>query len=106
MKTPKNGRSVAAILSDLASLGPFLPCSLRKGGVQRHRNKAGELVEYKAQPRLNFRVGGRPVDRRIPFAREDEARKLVGNYKRFKALVRELEQARLREWLAGGKKNA
>ena len=106
MKNQKSGRSVAAILSDLASLGPFLPCSLRKGGVQRHRNKAGELVEYKAQPRLNFRLGGKAVDKRIPFAREAEARRLVGTYKRFKALVRELERAQLREWMAGGKKNA
>ncbi len=106
MKTLQNGRPVAAILSDLASLGPFLPCSLRKGGVQRHRNKAGELVEYKAQPRLNFRLGGRAVDKRIPFAREAEARKLVAAYRRFKALVRELEAAQLRQWLADGKKNA
>ena len=106
MKTQQTGRPVAAILSDLASLGPFLPCSLRKGGVQRHRNKAGEQVEYKAQPRLNFRLGGKAVDKRIPFAREAEARRLVGTYKRFKALVRELERAQLREWMAGGKKNA
>lgn len=106
MENAKNGRDVAAIVADMASLGPFLPCSLRKGGVQRHRNKAGELVEYKAQPRLNFRVGGKSVDKRIPFAREEEARELVGNYRRFKALVRELEKAQLREWLAGGKKKA
>lgn len=105
MKTPTSGRSVAAILSDLSSLGPFLPCSVRKGGVQRHRNKAGEPVEYKAQPRLNFRLGGKSVDKRIPFAREAEARRLVARYKRFKALVRELERAQLREWLADGKKN-
>ena len=105
MKIPKTGRSVAAIVSDLASLGPFLPCSLRKGGVQRHRNKAGKMVEYKAQPRLNFRIGGKSVDKRIPFAREAEARKLVGAYKRFKALVVELEAAQLRMWLEGGKKN-
>ncbi len=104
MKTLQNGRPVAAILSDLASLGPFLPCSIRKGGVQRHRNKAGELVEYKAQPRLNFRIGGKPVDKRIPFEQEAEARDMIGNYKRFKALVRELERARLREWLDGSKK--
>ena len=106
MKTLQNGRPVAAILSDLASLGPFLPCSLRKGGVQRHRNKAGELVEYKAQPRLNFRLGGKSVDKRIPFSREAEARRRVGAYRRFKALVRELEGAQLREWIEGGKKNA
>ena len=106
MKTLQNGRPVAAILSDLASLGPCLPCSIRKGGVQRHRNKAWELVEYKAQPRLNFRIGGKPVDKRIPFEQEAEARDMIGNYKRFKALVRELERARLREWLDGSKKNA
>ena len=55
--------------------------------MQRHRNKAGELVEYKAQPRLNFRIGGKPVDKRIPFEREAEARDMVGNYKRFTALA-------------------
>lgn len=104
MKTQQTGRPVAAILSDLASLGPFLPCSLRKGGVQRHRNKAGELVEYKAQPRLNFRLGGKAADKRIPFAREAEARRLVGTYKRFKALVRELEEAAVREHLPDAKK--
>lgn len=105
MKIIEKGRSIAAILSDLASLGPFLPCSIRKGSVQRHRNKKGDLIEYKSQPRLNFRIGGKAVDKRIPFEREEEARKLVGNYKRFKMLVQELEQAQLREWLLSGKKN-
>ena len=105
MKTPATGRAIAAILSDLASVGPFLPGTVRKGGVQYHLNKDGERVAYKAQPRINFRLGGKAVDKRIPFERFEEAKGLAENYKRFKALVKELEAAQVREWLAGGKKN-
>ena len=100
-------RSLAEILSDLASVGPFVPGSVRKGGVQRHRNKAGELVEYRTQPMLNIRVGGRRVDKRFPDRLYERMSELAANYRRFKALVAEFEAAALREnFPCGAKKNS
>lgn len=102
-----SGRTMAEILSDLASLGPFIPGSVRKGGVQRHRNKAGELVEYRTQPMLNVRIGGRRVDKRFPARLYGRMSELAANYRRFKALVAEFEEAALRENLPGNaKKNS
>lgn len=97
MKKSKKQRPLAAILADLADMPPFLPGTIRKGGVQRHRNKAGEMVAYKAMPRLNCRVGGRLVDRRFPESLWERMKTLTDNYRRFKALVSEFEEAALYE---------
>ena len=97
-------RPLAAILADIANSKPFIPGTIRKGGVQRHRNKAGELVEYKAMPRLHCRIGGRPVDRRFPACLWQVMQTLTDNYRTFKALVAEFEEAALLENLPDGSK--
>ena len=104
MKKTHPHRHLAAILADIADCRPFLPGSVHKGGVQRHRNKAGELVEYHAMPRLCCRVNGRRIDRRFPDCLWQVMKTLTDNYRAFKALVAEFEEAALLENLPDGSK--
>ena len=97
MKKPHAHRPLAAILADLANCKPFLPGSVHEGGVQRHRNKAGELVEYPAMPRLVCHVNGKRVDRRFPKRLWKTMKALTDNYRAFKALVAEFEESCLHE---------
>lgn len=96
-------RTMARILADIAEVGPFLPGSVRKD-KRKHVNKKGETVEYDVQPRLNYRVGNKRKDKRFPAEAYGRVVKLTQNYKRFKALVWELEEAAVREHLPGAKK--
>ena len=106
MKKPRTHRPLAAILADIADSKPFLPGSVHKGGVQRHRNKAGEMVEYHALPRLVCYANGRRLDRRFPDCLWQTMKTLTDNYRAFKALVAEFEEASLLENLPeGSKKN-
>lgn len=95
-KTPTK-RALATILADIANLPPFLPGSIRKGGVQRHRNKAGKMVEYKAMPRLHYRRNGQWVDKRFHESLWETMKELTSNYKKFKKLIAEFEEAVLQE---------
>ena len=88
------GRTMAEIAADILDLGPFLP-----GTVGRER-------QYEVQPRVNLRVGGKRVDKRIPKGAFAQVKRLTENYARFRALVAELEEAAAREHLPGGKKKA
>lgn len=96
-------RTMARILADIAEVGPFLPGSVRRDR-RKHVNKKGETVTYDVQPRLNYRVGNRRRDKRFPAEAYGRVVKLTQNYKRFKALVGELEEAAVREHLPDAKK--
>lgn len=100
----ENPRTMAAILADIADLGPFLPGSVRKDH-RKYVNKRGETVVYEVQARLSYPVDrGKFKDKRFPAKAFERVRKLTENYKRFRALVAELEEAAVREYLPGSKK--
>ncbi len=102
----KTTRTMAQILADMAEVGAFLPGTVRKD-FRKKRMADGSVATYEVQPRLNCAVGGRRKDFRIPKARYGEVLVLTRNYARMKALVRELEEAALRENLpSGAKKNS
>lgn len=105
MMSPKiTPRPLSEILFDIANLGPFLPGSVRKGGVQRHRNKKGEMIAYKTQPLFNYSDGTRRIDKRIPSAMYNQVKDLTENYKRFKALILEIERLQVYQWVEETKK--
>ena len=107
MMSPKiTPRPLSEILFDIANLGPFLPGSVRKGGVQRHRNKKGkgEMIAYKTQPLFNYSDGTRRIDKRIPLAMYNQVKDLTENYKRFKALILEIERLQVYQWVEETKK--
>lgn len=104
-KTPPH-RPLAAILADIANCKPFIPGSVHKGGVQKHRNKAGKMVAYHAMPRLCCYVRGRPFFRRFPDCLWQTMKTLTDNYQAFKKLMAEFEEAAMFENLPeGSKKN-
>ena len=99
----KKHRTMARILADIADLGPFLPGSVRKDR-RRYVRKDGTVAEYPTQARLNYLCGGRRRDKRIPAAAYRRVLELTRNYRRYKALVAELEEAAVRENLPDAKK--
>ena len=107
MKTVKTeARRAAVILAEMMEVGEFLPGSVRRD--RRKKRKAdGSLAEYEVEPRLNCVVGGVRKDIRIPKAAYARAVELTANYRRLKALFRELEEAAVRDNLPdGAKKNS
>lgn len=105
MKEDGQSRSVAEIFADMAAIGAFLPGSVR-ASTDRRRNAKGEVVAYEAQPIFTYRAGnGRHRCKRIPKSSFEVVKALVGNYRRFKALLAELEWAMVEAHLPGSKKN-
>ena len=105
MKENEQRRNVAEIFADMAAIGAFLPGSVR-ATRDRRRNARGRVVVYEAQPIFTYRVGkGRFKSKRIPKEAFVRVKALVGNYRRFKALLAELEGAMVEAHLPGSKKN-
>ena len=105
MKENEQQRNVADIFADMAAIGAFLPGSVR-ASRDRRRNAKGEVVVYEAQPIFTYRVGkGRHRCKRIPKASFKRVKALVENYRRFKALLAELEGAMVEAHLPDSKKN-
>ena len=96
---------MAEIAADMLDLGPFLPGTVRRD-FRNHVGMDGRERQYEVQPRVNLRVGGKRVDKRIPKGAFAQVKRLTENYARFRALVAELEEAAAREHLPGGKKKA
>ena len=96
-------RTMAEIMAEIMNLGPFLPGSVRRD-YRKYRDKRGRLRTYEVQSRVNVRLGGRRVDRRVPKEMYERVRGLTDNYRRFRELVSELEEAAARENLPGGGK--
>lgn len=101
----KEGRPMAAIFAEIMDVGPYLPGTVRRDR-RRHVRADGTEVLYEVQPRLNCLVGGRRMDIRVPKEAYARVAELTGNYARLRALLRELDEAAVRENLpAGSKKN-
>lgn len=98
---------IALIFSKMARIGPFLPGSVRRSQDKR-RNAKGEVKVYEGQPIFNYAVAQgqrRRKDKRIPKASYELVRRLTENYRRFTALLRELNEAMVEAYLPDDKKN-
>ena len=104
MKANGQHRNVAEIVSEMASIGAFLPGSVRRSRDKR-TNAAGKTVVYEAQPIYTYSMGSRRLVKRIPKEAYGRVLKLTENYQRFKALQRELEEAMVAQFLPDSKKN-
>ena len=105
MEENEQRRNIADIFADMAAIGAFLPGSVRPS-KDRRRNAEGRVVVYEAQPIFTYRVGnGRYKCKRIPKAAFKKVKALVENYRRFKALLAELEGAMVEAHLPDSKKN-
>ena len=105
-KVKTEARRAAVILAEMMEVGEFLPGSVRRDW-RKKRRADGSLVRYEVEPRLNCVVGGARKDIRIPKAAYARAVELTANYRRLKALFRELEEAAVRDNLPdGAKKNS
>lgn len=104
MKASEQHRNVADIISEMASIGAFLPGSIRKS-KDRRRNAAGETVVYEAQPIYTYSMGRRRLVKRVPKQAYARVLALTENYRRFKELQRELEEAMVAQFLPDSKKN-
>ena len=96
-------RPMAVIIAEIMDVGPYLPGKVRRDWRKR-RKADGTLVRYEVQPRVNCLVDGRRRDIRIPKSFYARAVELTGNYARLQALIRELDEAALRENLPDGSK--
>lgn len=98
---------IALVFSKMAQIGPFLPGSVRRSQDKR-RNKKGEIRVYEGQPIFNYAVAKgerRRKDKRIPKASYELVKRLTENYRRFTALLRELNEAMVEAYLPDDKKN-
>ena len=98
---------IAQIFSKMAQIGPFLPGSVRRSRDKR-RNAKGEEKVYEGQPIFNYAVAKgqrRRKDKRIPKSSYELVKRLTENYRRFMALLRELNEAMVESHLPDGKKN-
>lgn len=98
---------IALIFSKIARIGPFLPGNVRLS-KDRRRNAKGETKVYEGQPIFNYAVAQgerRRKDKRIPKSSYGLVKELTENYRRFTALLRELNEAMVEAYLPDGKKN-
>lgn len=98
---------IARIFSAMARIGPFLPGSVRLS-KDRRRNAKGEIKVYEGQPIFNYAVaqgGRRRKDKRIPKSSYGLVKELTENYRRFTALLRQLNEAMVEAYLPDDKKN-
>lgn len=100
-----NEARIALIFSKLAQVGPFLPGNVRKS-IDRRKTANGEIKDYEAQPIFNYAAAtGKRKDKRIPKNSYALVKRLTENYKRFSALLRELNEAMIEAYLPDVKKN-
>ena len=92
----QNHRPTAVIIADIMNVGPYLPGTIRRDWRKRTKKDGTEVV-YEVQPRLNCLVDGKRKDIRIPKQFREQAEMLTANYARLQALLRELDEAALRE---------
>ena len=98
---------IALVFSKMARIGPFLPGSVRRSRDKR-RNAKGEVKVYEGQPIFNYAVAEgrkRRKDKRIPKEAYETVKGLTENYRRFTALLRELNEAMVEAYLPDDKKN-
>lgn len=96
---------IALLFSEMAAVGPFLPGSVRRS-LDRRKDAQGHVRVYEGQPILNYRVGNRRKDKRIPKEAYPRVKELTENYRRFETLRRQLEAAMVEAHLPGDKNKA